>query len=51
MPTSAPGESERPNGPRSPKGTRTRVRLLEAAKEIFEENGFLEARISDIAER
>jgi AcrR family transcriptional regulator len=30
---------------------RTRFRLLEAAKEIFEENGFLEARISDIAER
>jgi AcrR family transcriptional regulator len=29
----------------------TRARLLEAAKEIFEENGFLEARISDIAER
>ena len=26
-------------------------RLLEAAKAIFEENGFLEARISDIAER
>jgi len=29
----------------------TRARLLEAAKEIFEENGFLEARITDIAER
>jgi AcrR family transcriptional regulator len=29
----------------------TRARLLEGAKEIFEENGFLEARISDIAER
>ena len=51
MPTSAPDDSERPIGPRSLKGTRTRVRLLEAAKEIFEENGFLEARISDIAER
>ena len=51
MPTSAPDDSEKPNGPRSLKGTRTRVRLLEAAKEIFEENGFLEARISDIAER
>jgi AcrR family transcriptional regulator len=38
-------------GPRSSKGERTRVRLLEAAKEIFEENGFLSARISDIAER
>ena len=51
MPTSAPDDSEKPNGPRSLKGTRTRVRLLEAAKEIFEEKGFLEARISDIAER
>jgi AcrR family transcriptional regulator len=29
----------------------TRARLLDAAKQIFEENGFLEARISDIAER
>jgi AcrR family transcriptional regulator len=30
---------------------RTRARLLAAAKEIFEENGFLEARITDISER
>lgn len=37
--------------PRSLKGVRTRARLLSAAKEIFEENGFLDARISDIAER
>jgi AcrR family transcriptional regulator len=29
----------------------TRARLVEAAKKIFEEDGFLEARISDIAER
>jgi AcrR family transcriptional regulator len=29
----------------------TRARLLEAAKAIFEENGFLDARISDIADR
>lgn len=49
----APGavDSEKPNGPRSRKGAQTRARLLAAAKEIFEENGFLEARISDIAER
>jgi AcrR family transcriptional regulator len=40
-----------PPGPRSSKGTRTRERLVEAAKEIFEQHGFLEARISDIAER
>jgi AcrR family transcriptional regulator len=51
LPTSASAESERPNGPRSLKGTQTRVRLLEAAKEIFEEDGFIEGRISDIAER
>jgi AcrR family transcriptional regulator len=38
-------------GPRSRKGVETRARLLEAAKEIFEEDGFLEARISDIAAR
>ena len=43
--------SEAQNGPRSRKGEQTRARLLDAAKEIFEENGFLEARISDIAER
>jgi len=41
---------ERP-APRSRKGTLTRARLLDAAKEIFEERGFLDARISDIAER
>ena len=37
--------------PRSSKGVRTRERLVEAAKEIFEEHGFLNARISDISER
>jgi AcrR family transcriptional regulator len=42
---------EKPNGPRSKKGALTRERLLDAAKEIFEEDGFLDARISDIAER
>ncbi|HLH28143.1 MAG TPA: TetR/AcrR family transcriptional regulator [Acidimicrobiales bacterium] len=44
-------DPERPAGPRSRKGAQTRARLLEAAKEVFEEQGFLEARISDIAER
>ena len=38
-------------GPRSSKGARTRARILEAAKAVFEETGFLNARISDIAER
>lgn len=40
-----------PNAPRSRKGALTRARLLDAAKQVFEESGFLEARISDIAER
>lgn len=46
-----PQSGDKPSGPRSSKGVRTRERLVEAAKEIFEEHGFLEARISDIAER
>jgi AcrR family transcriptional regulator len=37
------------NGPRSRKGVQTRARLLEAAREVFERDGFLTARISDIA--
>jgi AcrR family transcriptional regulator len=44
-------ETERPNGPRTRKGERTRARLADAAKEIFEESGFLDARVADIAER
>ena len=47
----APIEGESRGGPRSRKGEQTRARLLNAAKEIFEENGFLDARIADIAER
>ena len=43
--------TDKPNGPRSAKGAETGARLLAAAKAIFEENGFLDARISDIAER
>src|SRR5262245_4152759 len=37
--------------PRSRKGTETRARLVEAAKRVFEETGFLGARISDISKR
>lgn len=37
-------------GPRSTKGAQTRARLLAAAKSVFETTGFLDARISDIAE-
>jgi AcrR family transcriptional regulator len=36
--------------PRSRKGQQTRERLVEAAKKVFERDGFLEARIVDIAE-
>jgi AcrR family transcriptional regulator len=50
LPT-APAPDGKPIGPRSRKGTETRARLLDAAKQVFEEDGFLEARISDIAER
>lgn len=37
------------NAPRSAKGRRTRVRLVEAGKTVFERDGFLQARISDIS--
>jgi AcrR family transcriptional regulator len=48
----AESASERPPaGPRSRKGAATRARLLEAAKGVFEDAGFREARIADIAER
>jgi AcrR family transcriptional regulator len=36
--------------PRSRKGVATRRRLVDAAKRVFERDGFLEARIVDIAE-
>jgi AcrR family transcriptional regulator len=51
VPTTRPLTSEKPSGPRSRKGAETRARLVGAAKEIFERDGFLDARISDIAER
>jgi AcrR family transcriptional regulator len=35
--------------PRSSKGVQTRARLIQAAKVVFERDGFLEARITDIA--
>lgn len=38
------------NGPRSRKGALTRARLIDAAKEVFERDGFLDARIVDIAD-
>lgn len=45
-----PESDDRPSGPRSRKGEHTRVRLLTAAKAVFERSGFLDARVSDIAE-
>ena len=50
MTTTQPLTGEKPSGPRSRKGIETRARLLGAAKEVFERDGFLDARISDIAE-
>lgn len=44
-------DADRPTGPRTSKGERTRAKLLESAKAVFEEHGFAAARISDIAER
>jgi len=43
-------EEVRAGLPRSRKGVQTRIRLVDAAKLVFERDGFLEARIVDIAE-
>lgn len=51
VPSRTSGTPERAAGPRSRKGEQTRARLVEAAKGVFEDHGFREARISDIAER
>ena len=51
MPRTEPTTEQPSAAPRSRKGALTRLRLLDAAKAVFEEMGFLEARISDIAER
>jgi AcrR family transcriptional regulator len=48
-PADPPAEEIR-TGPRSRKGMQTRARLLDAAKLVFERDGFLDARIADIAE-
>jgi AcrR family transcriptional regulator len=45
-----PSKSSNREGVRSRKGAETRARLIEAAKEVFERDGFLNARILDIAE-
>jgi AcrR family transcriptional regulator len=53
VPTARPDTNgnDKPSGPRSRKGVETRARLIAAAKEVFEQDGFLDARISDIAEK
>jgi len=51
MPRTTQVTDGHPDTPRSRKGAATRARLLEAAKEEFEETGFLETRISDISQR
>jgi AcrR family transcriptional regulator len=51
VPRSAAAAVQPSATPRSRKGAATRARLLDSAKTVFEETGFLEARISDIAER
>jgi AcrR family transcriptional regulator len=48
--TALRAETDKPVGPRSAKGVQTRARLVSAAKQVFEEDGFLDARVSDIAE-
>ena len=55
MPSSKPAPSkaesvQRAGPPRSRKGIETRARILRAAKLVFERDGFLDARIVDIAE-
>ena len=42
------GESGRP-APRTRRGIRTRTALIEAARKVFERDGYLEAKISDIS--
>jgi AcrR family transcriptional regulator len=41
----------RPAAPLSPRGERTRTRLVEAARQLFERDGFVNARITEIAAR
>ena len=51
MSTAPPVQRDKPGGPRSRRGVQTRTRLVEAAKAVFEEHGFREATVSDIADR
>ncbi len=51
MPRASQVIEQQPAAPRSRKGAATRARLVESAKEEFEDTGFLATRISDIAKR
>ena len=42
------GQTQRPKLPPSPRGLRTRLKLLNAARAVFERQGYLDARLSDI---
>ena len=41
----------KPSAPQTRRGAKTRARLVRAAKETFERDGFLDARITDISKR
>ena len=44
-------DAAKPSAPQTRRGANTRARLVSAAKEIFERDGFLDARITDISKR
>jgi AcrR family transcriptional regulator len=48
-PTERPGEPAAQTLPTTERGRRRRARLLAAAREVFERDGFLEARVTDIS--
>lgn len=51
MPNTVEENVTKSSAPQTPRGEKTRARLVSAAKEIFERDGFLDARITDIAKR
>jgi AcrR family transcriptional regulator len=44
-------QSSRADGPQTPRGQRTRSAILTAARQVFEEQGYLDARVIDITRR
>ena len=51
MPAAPKVVDDTSSAPRTRKGATSRARLVDAARRVFEEDGFLDARITDIAER